>query len=267
MVRAMQWTAINQKILLYRNIYQKGASDMAQIILVASGKGGAGKSSFVTGIAGALTTLGKKVLAVDCDIGLRSLDIMFGLTEQVVFDWGDLLLDRCTKEQAVISGKIDFLAAPRSFYDEFTPDAVGKLFKSFSDDYDYIFLDAPAGIDRGFRLSAAGADSAIVVSTPDSVCVRSCSRAFDELRRLGIEDVRLVINMFEVKPVCKKKLLNIDQCIDETGVQLIGIVPRDFNISFSTVTGKAPDRFSPSGLAFSRIAKRITGKRIPLVCE
>ena len=148
-----------------------------------------------------------------------------------------------------------------------TEAAVSKLFKSFSEDYDYILLDSPAGIDRGFRLAASGADRAIVISTPDSVCVRNCSRAFDELRKFGIDDVRLVINMFEVKPVCKHKLLNIDQCIDETGVQLLGIVPRDMNIGFSSVTGTAPGEFSPSTLAFSRIAKRIDGKRIPLVCE
>lgn len=240
---------------------------MAQIILVASGKGGSGKSSFVTGVGRALASLGKKVLAADCDIGLRSLDIMLGVTEKVVFDWGDLLLERCTAEQAVIKGDIDLLAAPRSYSDEFTPEATAKLFKSFSEDYDYILLDSPAGIDRGFSLAASASDKAIVISTPDSVCVRSCSRAFDELRRMGKEDVRLVINMFEVKPVCKKRLLNIDQCIDETGVQLLGVVPRDYAISFSTVTGKQPDCDSPSTLAFSRIARRITGKRITLICE
>ncbi|MDY5948599.1 MAG: P-loop NTPase [Oscillospiraceae bacterium] len=240
---------------------------MAQIILVASGKGGSGKSSFVTGVSSALAAMGKKVLAVDCDIGLRSLDILFGVTEKIVFDWGDLILDRCTREQAVIKGRADLLAAPRSFCDELTPEASEKLFKSFSEDYDYIFLDSPAGIDRGFQIAAAGADRAIVVSTPDSVCVRSCSRAFDELRRLGIEDVRLIVNMFEVKPVCKRKLLNIDQCIDETGVQLLGIVPRDIAVGYSSVTGTAPGEFSPSTLAYSRIAKRITGKRVPLVCE
>ena len=111
---------------------------MAQIILVASGKGGSGKSSFVTGVGRALTALGKKVLVVDCDIGLRSLDIMLDVTEKVVFDWGDLLCERCTAEQAVIKGSIDLLAAPRSFSDELTPEATAKLFKSFSEDYDYI---------------------------------------------------------------------------------------------------------------------------------
>lgn len=240
---------------------------MAEIIVVASGKGGSGKSSFVAGVGRALAEQGKKILAIDCDIGLRSLDLLFGVSEKVVFDWGDLLLDRCSAEQAVIKSEIDLLSAPRSFYDSFTPEATAKLFKSFSEDYDYIFLDSPAGIDRGFQLAASGADKAIVVTTPDNVCVRSCARAFDELRRLGIEDARLVINMFEVKPVCKRKLLNIDQCIDETGVQLLGVVPRDINVGFSSVTGSLPGEFSPASLAYKRIAKRIAGQRIPLVCE
>lgn len=240
---------------------------MAEIILVSSGKGGSGKSSFTAGVSRALAADGKKVLAVDCDIGLRSLDLLFGVSDKVVFDWGDVLLSRCSAEQAVVKGNVDLLAAPSRFNDGLTPEAIKKLIKSLKPEYDYILIDSPAGIDRGFELAAASAERAVVVSTPDSICVRSCSRAFDELHRLGVNDVRLIINMFEVKPVCKHKLLNIDQCIDETGVQLLGIVPRDPNLGYCSVTGMVPGEFSPSTLAFSRIAKRITGKTVPLVCE
>ena len=240
---------------------------MAEIIVIASGKGGSGKSSFTAGVGRALANLGKKVLAIDCDIGLRSLDLLFGVTENVVFDWGDLICERCDLEQALIKAEIDLLAAPRNYSDDFTPEKTATLFNSLSKYYDYILLDSPAGIDRGFQLAASGASSAVIITTPDNICVRSCSRAFDELRRLGIEDTRLVINMFEVKPVCKKKLLNIDQCIDETGVQLLGVVPRDINVGYSSVTGETPGEFSPSTLAYKRIAKRITGQRVPLVCE
>ncbi len=240
---------------------------MAEIILVSSGKGGSGKSSFTAGVSRALAACGKKVLAVDCDIGLRSLDLLLGVSDRVVFDWGDLLLERCTAKQAIVSGNVDLLAAPLRFNNAFTPESVAAMIKSLKPEYDYIMIDSPAGIDRGFELAAAGAERAVVVSTPDSVCVRSCGRAFDELDKLGITDVKLIINMFEVKPVCKHKLLNIDQCIDETGVQLLGIVPRDPNLGYCSVTGVTPGEFAPSTLAFSRIAKRITGKRVPLVCE
>lgn len=240
---------------------------MAEIILVSSGKGGSGKSSFTAGVSRALAFNGAKVLAIDCDVGLRSLDLLLGLSDKVVFDWGDILLGRCTAEQAIVEGKTHLLAAPQKFNDAFTPEAFAVLVKSLKSEYDYIFIDSPAGIDRGFQIAAAGAKKAVVVTTPDSVCVRSCGRAFDELYAMGIKDVRLIINMFEVKPVCKKRLLNIDQCIDETGVQLLGVVPRDPDLGYCSVTGVSPSEFSPSTLAFSRIAKRITGKRVPLVCE
>lgn len=240
---------------------------MAEIILVSSGKGGSGKSSFTAGVSRALAACGKKVLAVDFDIGLRSLDLLLGVSDKVVFDWGDLLLERCSAEKATVSGKVDLLAAPLRFNSAFTAEAVAEMMKSLKPHYDYIMIDSPAGIDRGFELAAAGAERAVVVSTPDSVCVRSCGRAFDELDKMGISDIKLIINMFEVKPVCRHKLLNIDQCIDETGVQLLGIVPRDPNLGYCSVTGVTPGEFSPSTLAFSRIAKRITGKRVPLVCE
>ncbi len=240
---------------------------MAEIILVSSGKGGSGKSSFTAGVSRALAFNGAKVLAIDCDVGLRSLDLLLGLSDKVVFDWGDILLGRCTAEQAIVEGKTHLLAAPQKFNDAFTPEAFAALVKSLKSEYDYIFIDSPAGIDRGFQIAAAGAKKAVVVTTPDSVCVRSCGRAFDELYAMGIKDVRLIINMFEVKPVCKKRLLNIDQCIDETGVQLLGVVPRDPDLGYCSVTGVSPSEFSPSTLAFSRIAKRITGKRVPLVCE
>lgn len=240
---------------------------MAEIIVVASGKGGSGKSSFTAGIGRALAKAGKKVLAMDFDIGLRSLDLLFGVSDKVVFDWGDLIQGRCTAEQAIISCEIDLIAAPRNFSEDFTEEKIKELIKSLKSKYDYIFLDSPAGIDRGFRLAVSGAQKAIIVSTPDSICVRSCNRAYSELDKSGITDCRLIINMFEVKPVCKNKLLNIDQCIDETGIQLLGIVPRDANVGFCSVTGTAPGEFSPSTLAFSRIAKRLCGQRVPLICE
>ncbi len=240
---------------------------MAEIIMVASGKGGSGKSTFTVGVSRALAQLGKKVLAIDCDIGLRSLDLLFGVSEKVVFDWGDLLGERCTAEQAVISGNVDLLAAPLSYGESFTEDGFSKLVHGFDGKYDFIFIDSPAGIDRGFSLAASGAKRAITVTTPDSVCVRSCNRAFRELDRLGVVNVRLVINMFESKPVCKRRLLNIDQCIDETGVQLLGIIPRDPSLGFCSVTGNAPNEFSSSTLAFRRIAKRLCGEKTPLICE
>lgn len=240
---------------------------MAKCILVASGKGGVGKSTFTAGISSALSERGLKILAIDCDIGLRSLDLLLGHSSDIVFDWGDVLLERCEPGQAIIKGDVDFIAAPRSFDEGFTDEAFSSMIKKLSADYDYIFIDSPAGIDRGFHLAASGADRAVVITTPDCVCVRSCSRAFSELEKLGIKKIRLVINMFEAKAVCKGRLLNIDECIDETGVRLLGVIPMDRELSFCSVTGEEPDEFSPSSLAFVRIAKRLEGEKARLICR
>lgn len=240
---------------------------MANRILVTSGKGGVGKSTFTAGVSKALSERGKKVLAIDCDIGLRSLDIFLGRSADVVFDWGDVILGRCSVNQAIIKGKIDFIAAPRSSDEAFTADVFKEMVDSISADYDYIFIDSPAGIGHGMHLAAFGADKAVVISTPDKICVRSCSKAFSELEKLGKTNIRLIINMFEAKQVSKGRLLNIDECIDETGVQLLGVIPMDRSLSFISVTGEEPDEYSPSTLAFERIAARIEGEKIKLIYQ
>ncbi len=240
---------------------------MANRIIVASGKGGVGKSTFTAGISKALSERDKKILAIDCDIGLRSLDILLGNSAEIVFDWGDVLLGRCSVKQAIIHGDVDFITAPRNADNAFTGEAFRKMVDSVSEDYDYIFIDSPAGIGHGMQLAAFGADNAVVITTPDNVCVRSCSRAFNELESLGKENIRLIINMFEAKQVCKGRLLNIDECIDETGVQLLGIIPMDRKLSFVSVTGDEIDEYSPSSLAFERIAARLEGEKIRLIYQ
>lgn len=236
----------------------------SNIIVVASGKGGVGKSTFIAGVSRHLTENGKKVLAIDCDIGLRSLDLLFGYSEKTVFDWGDCIFGNCTVEEAIIHGEPDLLSAPVSYSDSFTPEALKELTDSLDSQYDFIFLDAPAGIGRGFEIAASCADKAVFITTPDSICVRSCARAYREAESKNISDCFLVINMFEAKNVKKGKLLNIDECIDETGLQLLGSVPLDRELAFSSVTGSMPGEFSPSDGAFFRISERLCGKRIPL---
>lgn len=124
---------------------------MAEIILVASGKGGSGKSTFTVGVSKALASCGKKVLAIDCDIGLRSLDLLLGVSESVVFDWGDLLEGRCSAEQALIKGSVDLLAAPRAYGDGFTDEGFRQMVAGFDNNYDFIFLDSPRGHRQGLH--------------------------------------------------------------------------------------------------------------------
>lgn len=238
---------------------------MAVKIVVASGKGGVGKSTVTAGLSRALENEGKKVLALDFDIALRSLDLLFGVRKLVVKNWGDIILGDCDKEQAIIHiGNIDFISAPLKFNEEFCAEKVKEMISSFDEDYDFIFIDAPAGISEGFCLACAGAEHAIVVSTPDDVCVRSVEIASRQVSNQGINDIRLIINRYKKKLSAKRKFLNVDEVIDMTTVQLIGVIPYDEKIGFSSMEKSGFSFKSSSQKSFGRIAKRFLGEDVPL---
>ncbi len=238
---------------------------MAKKIVVASGKGGVGKSTLTAGLSSIFSNLGKRVLVIDCDIGLRSLDLILGIREQVVFDWGDLILYRCEPRQAMLksNGPI-VLAAPLSFDEAFSAVNFKELIRSIDEHFDYIFIDSPAGISRGFRLAAAAADTGIIVATPDEVCVRSGAVAANEMLDMNVNDPRLVINRFSKKSVFRGRLMNIDDVIDAAGIQLIGIVPEDNKIAYCAVKGLPFPKESAAAQAYKRIARRIEGENLPL---
>lgn len=238
---------------------------MARTTVIASGKGGAGKSSLAAGLGGALASLGRRVLLIDGDIGLRSLDLILGCAESTVYDWSDVLLGRCAPEKAPLpAGGLYLLAAPLRDAPAFTPEAMRGLIAHYSVFFDHILIDAPAGVERGFRLAASAAQEAIVVSTPDAVCVRSAAAAVDELFAMELSPILLVINRFQAQPVSKRKLLNIDQVIDRAGARLIGIVPDDADVTCCAAMGRPVLPGSPAGSAYLRIAKRMEGEKIPL---
>lgn len=239
---------------------------MAQKIAIASGKGGVGKSSLTAGLARSLSAQGKRVLMLDMDIGLRSLDLIFGAQQDLLFDWGNVIDGGCEEMQATLTaGGPKLMTAPMRMSDAFTPDSIRELADRLSNAYDYIFFDAPAGLSDGFELACAAADRGIAVSTADAVCVRSVNITADAMRRLGLDDIRLVINRFDEKAVCRGKLLNIDDVIDAVCVQLIGIVPEDPAVSHCAVRGEPLPASSRAAKAFSRIATRIDGGEAPLL--
>ena len=238
---------------------------MAQKIMIASGKGGVGKSSLTAGLGRALTELGKKVLVLDMDIGLRSLDLIFGVQQDMLFDWGDIVDNGCDIDRATVrTDGPSLITAPMHIDTSFTDEKLKKLSALLSESYDYIIFDAPAGLSVGFSLACAAADRAIVVSTMDEVCVRSVNLTASMIRRSGIEDVRLVINRFDEKAVIKGKLLNIDDVIDATCVRLIGVVPEDNTVSHCAVRGENLPYKCEARQAFLRIAKRVDGENVPL---
>lgn len=236
---------------------------MAKKIVVASGKGGVGKSTFTVGLARALTALGNRVLIIDCD-RLRSVDLLLGVTAELVYDFGDVIKGNCEPEAAVYENKgIGVISCPVS-YEGIDKKKMKKLVDSYDCDYNFILFDAPAGIDTGLLLACAAADSALVVSTADLVCVRSACTAAREMEKLGVAQSRLVINRAHKKDIVKGRLLNVDKVIDSTQVQLIGVVPEDAKLRLGSMGGEIYKKNQVSYSAFSNIAKRICGQYIAL---
>ncbi|MBQ9552363.1 MAG: P-loop NTPase [Clostridia bacterium] len=239
---------------------------MAKRIVIASGKGGVGKSSVSAGLALALQRSGYRVLLVDCDIGLRSLDLILGAGAELLFHWGDVIQKRCTPEQALtaVAGGVSLLSAPSDFESAYTPEAMRELAAAYDEAFDFILFDSPAGIGFGLELAAAAAQLALIVATPDEVCVRSGQVAADTLSRSGVADSRLIINRFDSRSVAKGKLLNIDEVIDCTHLRLIGVVPADPAVTFGMSRGQAMNEKGKAMKAFDRIAERLNGKRVLL---
>lgn len=236
---------------------------MAKKIVVASGKGGVGKSTFTVGLARALTALGNKVLIIDCD-RLRSIDLLMGVTENLVYDFKDVIVENCEPESAIYENKgIGAVSCPVS-YEGIEENHMKTLAEKYDCDYNFILFDAPAGIDTGLKLACAAAESAIVVSTPDLVCVRSACTAAREMEKMGIEETRLIINKAHRKDITKGRLLNVDTVIDSTQVQLIGVVPEDAKLRMGSMGGEIYKKSQVSYTAFSNIAKRICGQYIAL---
>ena len=236
---------------------------MAKKIVVASGKGGVGKTTLTVGIAKALTALGNRVLIIDCD-RLRSVDLLVGVTENLVYDFGDVIFVNCEPENAVYENKgIGVISCPVS-YEGIDSEKMKALSEHYDCDYNFILFDAPAGIGRGLELASAAADNGIVVSTPDLVCVRSACTAAKEMEKMGVGESRLIINRVYKKDITKGRLLNVDKVIDSTMVQLIGVVPEDEKVRLGSMGGEIYKKRYDSYAAFTNIAKRICGQYIAL---
>ncbi len=238
---------------------------MAEKIVIASGKGGSGKTSLCSGLAIALNNNGNNVLVVDCDIAQGCIDFMLSNESKALYSWGDLIDENCDFSDAVCTGcGVDYLVAPKYFKESYKTEDFNKLINSIERYYDYILFDSPAGILGGFTLAANCCNRGLVVSTPDEICVKAASRAVDELYKAGIEDVKLVINRFNKEQTQKGRFFNVDETIDGVAAQLIGVVPEDSEITFASSTGFSNLGDCPAKAAYERIAIRISGGNIKL---
>lgn len=237
--------------------------------VITSGKGGVGKSTVAVGIGRALAQRGHRVLLVDCDAGLRSLDRMTGVEEQLVFDMADVVCGRCSPAEAIYpcAGEegLFLLPAPSSSEGMVSPGVMRKLVPLLTRYYDHVLLDSPAGVGSGFRSAACGADRALIVCTPDPVCVRGVGVVTALLDKLGTDQRRLVLNRFSGGLFRSTGAYrDLDAVIDASGVRLMGLVPEDPALAAAFLRGKRAQESSPGMKALSRVAGRLEGEAIPL---
>ncbi len=243
---------------------------MGTVIVVCSGKGGTGKTSLSGACGMALAGQGARVLCIDCDIGLRNLDIALGMTDTVLIDFTDVMAGRCSLARALVphplNERLFLLTAPLRLGPEpLRQEDFKALLAEARAQFDYILIDAPAGVGPGFELAACDADEAIVVATSDASSLRDAQRVVASLLSC-LTRVRLVVN--RVSPRLLRRLgMTIDDIMDFVGLPLLGLVPEDPQVILSASRGQAllPAHTKGAALAFSNIARRIAGETLPLM--
>lgn len=243
---------------------------MATVIAITSGKGGTGKTSLTGGVSSCLAALGHSVLCIDMDIGLRNLDLSLGLSDRAFMDFSDVMAGRCTLARAAVTHPIienlSLLTAPLSLpTGSYSREGMRDLLMQARASYEFILMDAPAGLGEGFELAVCGADRAIVVSTTDASALRDAQRTVAELNR-HLSRIHLVVN--RVQPKLLKKLhATIDDAMDTAGLPLLGVVPEDANVMLSANSGKPLilTTNKAAAIAHLNIARRLLGQRTPLM--
>ncbi len=245
---------------------------MSQSLVITSGKGGVGKTTTVANLGVALASMGNKVVMVDADIGLRNLDVVMGLENRIVYDLVDVVEGYCRLRQALIKDKrIEGLyllpAAQTKDKNAVNPDQMKELITSLKEEHDYILVDCPAGIEQGFRNAIAGADRAVIVTTPEVSAVRDADRITGLLEAAGFEKPELIINRLKPKMVARGDMMDIPDIIDILAIDLLGVVPDDDYIVVSTNRGEPAVLVdnSRAGQAYRNIARRIKGEEVPFL--
>lgn len=245
---------------------------MGEAIVVTSGKGGVGKTTSSANIATALALQGKKVCMVDTDIGLRNLDVVMGLENRIIYDLVDVAEGRCRLGQALVKDKrFDELyllpAAQTKDKHAVGPEQVKEMVLELKNDFDYVVIDCPAGIEQGFRNAIAGADKAIVVTTPENSAVRDADRIIGLLEAEKLTGAKLVINRVRPNMMKKGEMLDIDEICQVLAIDLLGVVPDDEHVIKSANSGE-PTVMNPTSrasIAYRNIARRILGETVPLM--
>ena len=242
---------------------------MGELIAVLSGKGGTGKTSLCAGIATALSKMDERVLCIDCDVGLRNLDISLGLADAGALSFvemysGNYQLSQATQHQKFPN--LYFLTAPVNLLaEQVDTQAFSNLLKQARREFSYIFLDAPAGLDAGFQLCATYADRVILVTNPEPSAIRDAARTGQKLDLMKKNGVRIVVNRVR-KKMLEVTRRTIDDVMDESGLPLLGVVPEDENVTLAAAFETPLLQYTKKGAAAAcvRIAKRIEGLSVPI---
>ncbi len=245
---------------------------MGEAIVITSGKGGVGKTTTTVNIGTALALSNKKVCLVDSDIGLRNLDVLMGLENRIIYDLVDVAHGRCKLNAALIKDKrFDCLhvlpAAQTVDKTSVNPEQMKQIIHELKQDYDYVFIDCPAGIERGYKNAVAGADKSIVVTTPESSAVRDADRIIGLLEKeKNMEPPKLIINRIRKQLVKSGDMLDVDDVVSILAIELLGIVPDDEAVIAAANRGE-PIALEPSNyasIAYRNIGRRILGESVPL---
>ncbi|MCH5252140.1 MAG: septum site-determining protein MinD [Lachnospiraceae bacterium] len=244
---------------------------MSEVIVITSGKGGVGKTTTTANVGTGLAKEGKKVVLIDTDIGLRNLDVVMGLENRIVYNLVDVIEGNCRIKQALIKDKRypNLYLLPSAQTRDKTavnPEQMSKLTKELKEEFDYILLDCPAGIEQGFKNAIAGADRAIVVTTPEVSAVRDADRIIGLLEANEIGKTELIVNRLRADMVKRGDMMSSEDVVEILAIDLLGIVPDDENIVISTNQGEPlVGSKSLAGQAYENICHRIMGEEVPFL--
>lgn len=245
----------------------------SRFILICSGKGGVGKTTLTANLGIALAQLGARTAVLDADFGLRNLDLLLGLENRIVYTAQEVLAGSCRLEQALVKHKqqpnLALLPAgnPRML-EWLTPDDMRKVAQLVGEQFDYVLIDAPAGIEGGFRNAMAAASEAIVVTTPEVSAVRDADRVIGLLNSEGVKPIQLVLNRVRPKMMANQEMLAVDDVTDILALPLLGLVLEDEQVIVSTNRGEPltlSGANSPAARAYANVARRLQGEDVPLI--
>ena len=243
---------------------------MTRIIVLTSGKGGVGKSSISVNVGYALSKQGKKVCLVDADFGLKNLDVMMGLENRVLFDLKDVISGKCSLKQILVKDKrlpsLFLLPACKSLsFENLNIDYMLKMIDQLKREFDYILIDSPAGVEKGFQYASRLGDEAIIVVTLDIVSIRDADRVIGLLLKQGIHNLHMIVNKYNEDNVQKGRCLSIQDAHDILSIPILGIVYDDYQMIDANNKGVPISSSENTFLSqcFTRIAKRLEGEDVP----